>query len=134
MQIPLNLQSLTSSSERDKRISYEGNTFSKTIRCQFLLANVTLYDVAKSNCVITKKVTMRSIVCEASCHHVIVSQCHSVIVSPCHHVIVSLCHHVILRSAGHHVIILFNIATDTHTLVDNIRGYRSASQTTRTII
>ena len=70
---------------------------------------------------------MRSIVCEASCHQVIVSCCHCV-VSFYHCALVSLCHHVIIRSSGHHVIILFNIATDS--LTDNIRGYRSASQTT----
>ena len=42
-----------------------------------------------------QKYTIRSIVCEASCHHVILSSCHHFIMSSCHCVIISPNHHSI---------------------------------------
>ena len=81
----------------------------------------------------------------SSCHHVIMSSCHQqVIMSSGHHVIRSSCHQVIM-SSGHHVIMsschpvnmssiksasLFqHYCWLTNWRTNNIRGYRSASQT-----
>ena len=50
------------------------------------------------------KYTIRSIVCEASCHSVILSSCHSVIPSSRHPIILSSCHQSV-----------FNIATNRRT-------------------
>ena len=56
------------------------------------------------NVLMIVKYTIRSIVCEASCHSVILSSCHSVIPSSRHPIILSSCHQSV-----------FNIATNRRT-------------------